>query len=371
MDTDLGSGLDTAIEHAGADAAAGAGKPGGPVTDTNCLNCGEPLAGEFCHACGQSAHSVRRPFWALFAESLETLFSIDGRIARTLPDLLLKPGKMTRAYLDGQRARFIPPFRLYVLASLVFFVAMPLLMGHGLSFLTGTKTADFDEARAEIERAHDAGDMTDEAYEVALESVAAAEDGWKEGIPGLVTPDQPEGEADATGETAETLPGGEWEGPIPKEAADAIREASANGNKDAARLQKVIDNPEELGEQTMRWIPRLMFVMLPVYAALLALTYLWRSQFLYFDHLIVSLHFHSALFFAMALGGALSPLIGLGWVIFLLIIYSNWYLYRMNRVVYGRGAITSILRVMTLDTVYFCALMSGLLLAVILGALSL
>ncbi|MEZ5997198.1 MAG: DUF3667 domain-containing protein [Hyphomonas sp.] len=367
MDPTLGEGLGTAIEHAGADALAGPGKPSGPVTDTHCLNCGEPLSGEFCYACGQSAHSVRRPFWALFAESLETLFSIDGRIAHTLPDLLLKPGRMTRAYLDGQRARFIPPFRLYVLASLVFFVVMPVLMGHGLSFVTGSDIADFDKARAEVERSHEAGEMTDEEFAVAIEAVDRAEQGWKQGIPGLVTPDPP---ADATGDAADVPAAEKWEGPIPKEAADAIREASANGNADAQRLERIMENPEKLGEQTMRWIPRLMFVMLPIYAGLLALTYLWRAQFLYFDHLIVSLHFHSALFFAMAVGVALSPLIGLGWVIFLLIIYSNWYLYRLNRVVYGRSAVTSILRTMTLDSVYFCVLMTALLFAVILGALS-
>ena len=114
-----------------------------------------------------------------------------------------------------------------------------------------------------------------------------------------------------------------------------------------------------------------MFVLLPVYALLLAMTYLWRRQFLFFDHLIVSLHFHSALFFAMSVGVLLSLLIGGGWVALALILYSNWYLYRLNRVVYGRSGYSSALRTVTLDVIYLFLLLMALLIAVILGALSL
>jgi hypothetical protein len=87
--------------------------------------------------------------------------------------------------------------------------------------------------------------------------------------------------------------------------------------------------------------------------------------------LIVSLHFHSALFFAMAIGLLLVPFIGIGWVSLALIVYSNVYLYRLNRVVYGRGQFSSILRTLTLDSLYIFVLLSALLMAVILGALSL
>ena len=50
---------------------------------------------------------------------------------------------------------------------------------------------------------------------------------------------------------------------------------------------------------------------------------------------------------------------------------SNWYLYRLHRVVYGRSGYSSVLRTITLDVVYLFVLLSGLLTAVILGALSL
>jgi hypothetical protein len=373
MSDPIGEALGGAIEHASADALAGLAAQHRQPHDKVCLNCSTELVGDFCHVCGQSGESLRRPFWSLAAESLETLFSIDGRAWRTLPDLVLHPGRMTRAYLDGKRTRFISPFRLYVLASLVFFVVMPLILGQGLAFMP-KGTQNFEDARAGIETSYKDGDMTEEEYKAAIEGLDQVEEAWKKGLPGLLTPegttapDVPEG-APAAPE-AEAPPEQEWAGIMPKEALDAIREAGANGDPDAARFAEVMDEPGRLGQQTMRWIPRLMFVMLPLYAGLLAFTYLWRPQFLFFDHLIVSLHFHSALFFAMALGALVSPLIGMGWVVVGMIVYSNWYLYRLNRVVYGRGGVSSVLRVLVLDSIYFGFLMTALLTAVILGALS-
>ena len=77
------------------------------------------------------------------------------------------------------------------------------------------------------------------------------------------------------------------------------------------------------------------------------------------------------IFFAMSIGLVLVPFIGLGWVSLALIVYSNFYLYRLNRVVYGRGAFSSVLRTVTLDSLYIVILLFALLMAVILGALSL
>lgn len=373
MSDSFGEAADTAIEHAGADAAAGLNAAKGKAAGTHCQNCGAELAGEFCHQCGQSAQSLRRPFWALIGEGLETFFAVDGRVARTLPALLLRPGRMTRAYLDGQRARFIPPFRLYVLASLIFFILLPWVTGQGISIMPNG-TQSFEDARAEIERSYTDGELTEEEYRGALEGVDELEAMWKGGPP-LIAPSPPQpaetGTAASTDEAAATATEDEWAGIIPADALERVRAAGERGDEDAARFAEVMDNPGRLAEQTQKWIPRMMFVLLPVYALLLGLVYLWRRQFFFFDHLIVSLHFHSALFLAMSVGMLASYLVGPGWVTLALLLYSNWYLYRLNRVVYGRGVYSSALRVLTLDSIYFCILLSALLTAVILGALSL
>ena len=92
-----------------------------------CRNCGAALAGAYCSACGQAA-DVRIPsFGGMLADALGDLYSFDSRLWRSLATLALKPGRMTSLYLEGQRARFTPPFRMYVVTSLVFFVAFSLV----------------------------------------------------------------------------------------------------------------------------------------------------------------------------------------------------------------------------------------------------
>src|SRR6185503_2707688 len=67
-------------------------------TAGECKNCGAPLAGRYCSACGQSAE-VRIPsLGTLFLDVLGDVFSFDSRIWHSLATLALKPGRLTSAY---------------------------------------------------------------------------------------------------------------------------------------------------------------------------------------------------------------------------------------------------------------------------------
>jgi len=89
-----------------------------------CPNCETPLAGPWCHACGQSSEDFHRSLRKLAAEAFGGLIDIDGRIWRTLPDLCLRPARLTRRYLEGHRTPQVPPFRLFLIVIvLVFLVA--------------------------------------------------------------------------------------------------------------------------------------------------------------------------------------------------------------------------------------------------------
>ena len=358
MNDPLGDAAHTVVEHVQADALGGLGSGRGDgASDGICRNCGAELAGEYCHQCGQSARSLRRPFWTLVKESVETLFVMDGRIAQTLPALMLYPGRVSRDYLDGRRARFIPPFRLYVFASLIFFVLLPLTLGQGIGF--DPSMGGIDTAREQLEQARDSGEMTEEEYRDALEGLGLADS--------ILRGRDPETPQDVPDRTGSPPPAAG----MPPEALEALQEAGRTGDLDATGLAFVRDNASRLWAETRRWVPRIMFVLLPVYAALLALVYLWRRRFLYFDHLIVSLHFHAALFLAMTVTVLASMVIGWGWATLGLLIYANAYLYRINRVVYQRGRFSSVVRTLVLDGLYFFFLMTGLLMAVIFGAMSL
>ncbi|WP_262696087.1 DUF3667 domain-containing protein [Kordiimonas aquimaris] len=86
-----------------------------------CNNCKAPLTGPFCHICGQRDDDLRRPIWTFFRELLDALFDTDSKIIKTIITLVLLPGGLSRAFMEGKRARFLPPFRLYVVLLFVFF----------------------------------------------------------------------------------------------------------------------------------------------------------------------------------------------------------------------------------------------------------
>lgn len=110
----------SASTEARAAASDGHGHDGHP---SHCENCQAALHGHYCHACGQSVHNPVRNLGHALEEVFESFWHLDGRVFRTLRDLL-SPGKVAREYLAGRRVRYIPPLRLFVIVSVVtFFVA--------------------------------------------------------------------------------------------------------------------------------------------------------------------------------------------------------------------------------------------------------
>ncbi len=88
---------------------------------TRCLNCATPLAGGWCHRCGQRAEPNHRSLRHIAAELVEILTDADGRLWRTLRRLALQPARLTTDYLDGRRAAELPPLRLFFIALVLFF----------------------------------------------------------------------------------------------------------------------------------------------------------------------------------------------------------------------------------------------------------
>ncbi len=90
---------------------------------SHCENCNAPLQGHYCHDCGQSVVNPVRDAGHALEEVFESFWHLDGRIFRTLRDLL-SPGRVANNYLAGQRARYVAPLRLFlVLSVLTFFFA--------------------------------------------------------------------------------------------------------------------------------------------------------------------------------------------------------------------------------------------------------
>ncbi len=87
-----------------------------------CLNCGVHVEGNYCPNCGQKFQPTKLPLGLFIKDAVETLFNIDSRWLRTLKDLFLKPGHVTNEYIEGKRAQFLPPLRVYLSISIVYFL---------------------------------------------------------------------------------------------------------------------------------------------------------------------------------------------------------------------------------------------------------
>src|SRR5689334_11555151 len=100
-------------------------EPPAPLTLV-CANCGQPLAGEYCAACGQRHEPHVHTVGHFAAEAFESISHADSRVWRTLLYLLIRPGYLTSEFFAGRRVRYLPPFRLYLVISVVFFIVVGL-----------------------------------------------------------------------------------------------------------------------------------------------------------------------------------------------------------------------------------------------------
>lgn len=95
----------------------------------DCLNCGAKLLGPHCSLCGQRHDPHPPTVGHLLGETFETLTHADSRLWRTLRTLLARPGRLTKEWSAGHRADYLPPIRLYLVLSVVFFLMVALGAG--------------------------------------------------------------------------------------------------------------------------------------------------------------------------------------------------------------------------------------------------
>jgi hypothetical protein len=87
-----------------------------------CLNCGAALTGPFCAECGQRDIPPYPNVRELAVDAVAEFSGWDGRLASTLRALIERPGLLTHEFLEGRRVRYVSPLRLYLSASLVYFL---------------------------------------------------------------------------------------------------------------------------------------------------------------------------------------------------------------------------------------------------------
>lgn len=256
------------IEAAALDAIAGetarASRHALPI-GAPCPNCATPLAGPWCHACGQKGEEYHRSIWRLIAEAFEGLTHFDSRIWNTIPKLVFRPGKLTHEYLQGHRASQIPPFRMFLIVLL-------------LVFFAGGLAVDQSGANFRLASPNDLAAATknmtpqDKAeYEKAMAEARAA--------------------------LAQT-PGAKAAGAIPVPSA-GTNNFNIEINKGPVtrrsawvreRLLHAMKNPDSFFFALEQWGHRFAILLLPIAALMLTALFALKKGVYVFDHVIFSMH---------------------------------------------------------------------------------
>jgi len=334
-----------------------------------CANCGTPLAGEYCAACGQRHEPHVHTIGHFAGEAFESITHADSRLWRTLWFLLAKPGRLTREFFEGKRAGYLPPFRLYLVISLLFFLVVGLPEAISVD-VDGTPTASriqgMNEAAQELETELPASPGAAQAA-AAIRARAATE---KAALNGDVDSD---GDGDAEPK------GGMQDDNAITEFCKEFEKPDPRANRNYAKLHDFCtrtakDRGRSLGEAVVHNIPRAMFVFLPLLALVMKLMY-WRPKRYYVEHLLFLVHNHAFVFLALAIVGLckLIPVVGvhLGLLEFAAWLYMVWYIFRAMRVYYTQSRGLTFAKYVGIGLSYFSTSLVVLLLTAIYSALTL
>ncbi|MDZ4868851.1 MAG: DUF3667 domain-containing protein [Alphaproteobacteria bacterium] len=320
-----------------------------------CANCGTALNGPYCSNCGQKASDYHRPFWWIFGEFLDSVFGYDSRTFRTIWLLFAEPGEFTRRYNAGQRASLLPPFRLFLIATVVFFVSLQLTGLAMVAFKTRTVPVASlpQEAVEAIKKGDNNARVTIEAEGkvsvVTIELFVPVHPGDHKPI----SEDQKRGVDEVRrafdADTKNATP----------DEAGWLKWMEAKGKRIAEGYERALTDPLKLNGPLNVWLPRLMLVLVPIFALLLALVHWWPRVYL-IEHLVFSIHIHTVVFVALSLVTLAAAALGntdFLWAVWLLLIIYLWMaVYR----VYGRSWWLTTLKVAGVLVVYSVVLMAGL-----------
>jgi hypothetical protein len=338
----------------------------------DCLNCGTRLTGQYCGVCGQRARSRLISLWELISDAFGDLLELDSRLWRTLIPLLKRPGRLTRDYLEGRRARYMPPFRTYLVLSVVFFVVAFFDPRDDLSLLFEPAPEATPEEQAEQESQAAA------AKKEILDELAA------EGI--IVGDSVVDGTTQAVDQTPEPVEDTDGEFNIRvNESGDAgfnivVDDDTGDCNVEAGDLEEMpewfkrrftaerikevcekitADGGKSFGDLLLDNIPVALIVLLPLMALVLKVLYpLSRRYFV--EHLLFVIHYHAFFFLILVLQilfSRLAALIHIPELLATLTIvatsfYIPVYLYMAMRHVYGQGRLLTFVKYLVLVAAY-------------------
>jgi hypothetical protein len=324
-----------------------------PEASPDCPNCNARLRGQYCGNCGQRSRNRLISLWELISDGFGDLLEIDSRLWQTLIPMMFRPGRLTSDYLQGRRARYMPPFRMYLVLSVLFFVVAFFDPRESLSLLyeplpEATVEEVTEDAVSQQQEILDELEIDDDGFNVTFDG-----EEW-----------DAENECDVDASDLEDFP--PW----------LARRLTVE------RLQRVcertqIDGGEAFLDNLLDNIPAALIVLLPLMAFVLKALYPLSKRY-YVEHLLFFVHFHAFFFLMLSfqiLWMRLAAWLQVPEALAILIVvvaafYVPVYLFVSMRRVYGQGRIITFLKYLVLLTSYILGFAATMLGAVAIAAFS-
>ncbi|MEP7184369.1 MAG: DUF3667 domain-containing protein [Rhodanobacter sp.] len=319
-----------------------------------CGNCGAPLHGKYCHACGQPVEGLVRHFNSVLGDVLDSVLNIDARIVHTLVPLYFRPGKLTLDYFCNKRARYVTPFRLVFFLAIIAFLAIQLVLRTGSEPLVQFQAPPI--------------------HGVAISSAPVATTDTHFANGDIKFNDEVVWNRHSKPWRPRWLPGfsSDW-------LNDAIEHARNNlHDMNSGNAAEAKTSAQRLMGGVFAVAPQVLFVLLPLFALLLKVFYVFKRR-LYMEHLIVAMHSHAFIMLSLLVLVALSLLRGwlaphaawLGSLIGLLHaaawLWMLGYLLIMQKRVYRQGWLMTSLKYVCIGLCYSMLLGIGMAFAVLVS----
>jgi hypothetical protein len=328
--------------------------------ENDCLNCGTLLEGKYCHNCGQENLELKESFGHMMNHAISDYFHFDHQFFHTLKPLLFKPGYLTNEYMAGRRAQYLHPVKMYIFISIVYFL---------LLFQSGHETVKAKPANpAKPAAVKVITDSINKAIVKNPDLSAAQKKQIQKNVTryagGIIKVTR-----DDDGDTTRVRSGlfgtkdtsySQYlaeQRKLPESKRDGLLKMEIHKKAIAYRHKYGSRAKEVFYEEFKHNIPKMMFLMLPLFALILKLTFSKNRKF-YVEHLIYTFHLHCFLFIFMVFIMLLELIIPVDWFIVDWInlgatVYVIWYIFRSLRIVYARSVFRTITKMIGMSIMYF------------------
>ncbi len=124
------------------------------ANSNQCVNCNAEVNGNYCSNCGlKRITSADKTLSHFFNELISSLFFANGKLFVSFKMMLFKPGELTRAYISGNRKKYIAPLQLFFFANLLYFL-FPMLSTFNTSLSTQIKHLPYSGMVKEVVANH-------------------------------------------------------------------------------------------------------------------------------------------------------------------------------------------------------------------------